>query len=85
MGNFREVIKLARQEAKFLAAAAGIALYEALMDKFESGMYERTITARFDDVKTWLLDLIGQVIAKQISEVAAVQATGPFPIKNQRA
>ncbi len=85
LGNFREVVKLARQEAKFLADATGSTPYEALMDKFEPGMTESAITALFEDVKTWLPDLISKVIAKQESEVAVVQATGPFPIDNQRA
>lgn len=84
LGNFREVVKLARQEAKFLADATGGTPYEALMDKFEPGMSERAITALFGDVKTWLPELIRKVIAKQDSE-SIVQATGPFPIDKQRA
>ncbi|MEO7107793.1 MAG: carboxypeptidase M32, partial [Rhodoferax sp.] len=40
LGNFREVVKLARQEAKFLSDATGSTPYEALMDKFEPGMTE---------------------------------------------
>ncbi len=84
LGNFREVVKLARQEAKFLADATGTTPYEALMDKFEPGMREAAITKLFGDVKTWLPDLITQVIAKQHSEVV-VEAKGPFPIEKQRA
>jgi len=84
LGNFREVVKLARQEAKFLADATGTTPYEALMDKFEPGMSERAITQLFGDVKTWLPDLISKVIAKQQSETV-VAATGPFAIENQRA
>jgi carboxypeptidase Taq len=84
LGNFREVVKLARQEAKFLADATGTKPYEALMDKFEPGMREDAITTLFGDVKTWLPDLIAQVIAKQQSE-AVLQAKGPFAIDKQRA
>jgi carboxypeptidase Taq len=84
LGNFREVVKLARQEAKFLADATGTTPYEALMDKFEPGMREAAITKLFGDVKTWLPNLITQVIAKQHSEVV-VEAKGPFPIEKQRA
>ena len=84
LGNFREVVTLARREAKFLANATGCTPYEALMDKFEPGMSERAITALFGDVKTWLPDLISKVIAKQGSEVV-LQAMGPFPIDAQRA
>jgi carboxypeptidase Taq len=84
LGNFREVVALARQEAKFLADATGSTPYQALMDKFEPGMTESAITALFGDVKSWLPDLISKAIAKQASETV-LQATGPFPIENQRA
>ena len=84
LGNFREVVQLARQEAKFLADATGSTPYEALMDKFEPGMREDAITQLFGEVKAWLPGLISQVIEKQKSETVA-QATGPFAIDNQRA
>lgn len=84
LGNFRDVVKLARQEAKLLADASGCTPYEALMDKFEPGMRESAITQLFGEVKTWLPDLISKVIAKQASETVT-QATGPFPIEKQRA
>jgi carboxypeptidase Taq len=84
LGNFREVVKLARQEAKFLADATGTTPFDALMDKFEPGMSEAAITQLFGDVKTWLPDLITQVIARQQSETV-LHATGPFPVDQQRA
>jgi carboxypeptidase Taq len=84
LGNFREVVKLARQEAQFLADATGTTPYEALMDKFEPGMSERAITQLFGDVKTWLPDLISKVIAKQQNDTV-VAATGPFAVDKQRA
>ena len=84
LGNFREVVQLARQEAKLLADATGSTPYQALMDKFEPGMTESAITQLFGEVKTWLPDLIDKVIAKQASETV-IQATGPFPIEKQRA
>jgi carboxypeptidase Taq len=84
VGNFREVVKLARQEAQFLSDATGTTRYEALMDKFEPGMRESAITALFGEVKTWLPDLISKVIAQQERE-SVLPATGPFPIAQQRA
>lgn len=84
LSNFRDVVKLARQEAKLLADASGCTPYEALMDKFEPGMRESAITQLFGEVKTWLPDLISKVIAKQASETVT-HATGPFPIEKQRA
>jgi carboxypeptidase Taq len=84
LGNFKEVVSLARQEAKFLADATGTTPYEALMDKFEPGMRESAITKLFGDVKTWLPDLITKAIAKQQTETV-VEAKGPFPVDQQRA
>jgi carboxypeptidase Taq len=84
LGNFRAVVRLARQEAKLLADATGTKPYEALMDKFEPGMSEGAITKLFGDVKTWLPDLISKVIAKQQNETV-LAATGPFAIDQQRA
>lgn len=84
LGNFREVVKLARQEAKFLADATGTTPYEALMDKFEPGMTEKALTSLFGDVKTWLPDLISKVIAQQQKD-EVLQAQPPFAIDKQRA
>ena len=84
LGNFRAVVSLARQEAKFLADATGCTPYEALMDKFEPGMTEQAISALFGAVKTWLPDLISKVIAQQQSETV-LQAQPPFAIDKQRA
>ena len=62
--NLREVVQLARQEAQLLSAASGNTPYEALMDKFEPGASEASITALFGDVKTWLPGLIERVIER---------------------
>jgi len=84
LGNFKEVVKLARREANYLAEATGATPYEALMDKFEPGMRENAITALFGDVKTWLPELISTVVARQQNE-SVVEAKGPFAIDQQRA
>ncbi len=84
LGNFREVVKLARQEANLLADATGTTPYEALMDKFEPGMRETAISTLFEEVKTWLPGLIKQVIEKQKTEVV-IAPVGPFAIEKQRA
>lgn len=82
--NLREVVKLARQEARFLADATGATRYEALMDKFEPGMREGAIAALFGDVKAWLPGLIAQVMEQQQAQTV-VGANGPFPVERQRA
>jgi len=82
--NLREVVKLARQEARLLAEPTGATPYEALMDKFEPGMREASIAALFGDVKTWLPGLIAQVMERQQAQTVA-SAEGPFPVERQRA
>ena len=43
--NLREVVRLAREEAKHLADATGLAPYDALMDQYEPGMTSAEVRA----------------------------------------
>jgi carboxypeptidase Taq len=54
------------------------------MDKFEPGTRSADIERIFGAVKTWLPDLVQRVRAQQANE-AVLQASGPFPIAQQRA
>ena len=81
--NFREVLRLARQEAALLAEANGVSRYDALLDKYEPGVKSAEIARIFDDVKTWLPGLITQVRAKQAGETV-IRPQGPFPVERQR-
>src|SRR5262249_34201366 len=38
VANFREVVRLAREEARLLAAETGLSRYDALMDRYEPGV-----------------------------------------------
>jgi carboxypeptidase Taq len=82
--NFREVVKLARQEAQLLADDTGLSRYDALMDRFEPGVRAADIDRMFGDVKTWLPELITRAQAKQAAE-PVMQPSGPFPVAAQRA
>jgi carboxypeptidase Taq len=84
LGNFRAVVKTAREEAHILSQAQGISPFDALMDKYEPGSRSADIDALFDDVKTWLPDLVQQVLLKQASERVQTPV-GPFAIERQRA
>jgi len=84
LGNFREVVKLARQEAQLLADDTGLSRYDALMDRFEPGVRAADIDRIFGDVKTWLPDLINRAQAKQATE-KVIAPSGPFPVAAQRA
>jgi len=84
LGNFREVVMLARQQAQILSQANGVSPYDALMDLFEPGTRSADIDLIFGDVKTWLPGLVQQVLAKQAGE-PVLPAQGPFATEQQRA
>jgi carboxypeptidase Taq len=82
--NLREVVKLAREEAQFLADESGLSRYDALVDRFEPGMRSAELDRIFGDLKTWLPDLIRRAQEKQ-SLHAVSEPVGPFPVAKQRA
>jgi carboxypeptidase Taq len=84
LANFREVVKLAREEARLLADDSGLAPYDALMDRFEPGVRAADIDRMFGAVRQWLPELIAQAQARQSREQVMVPQ-GPFPVAAQRA
>jgi carboxypeptidase Taq len=82
--NFREVLKLAREEAALLSAQTGLRKYDAMMDRFEPGMRCAQVDRVFGDVRQWLPGLIQQVVAKQAQDTLRAPV-GPFPVAAQRA
>lgn len=84
LGNFREVVKLARQEARLLADDSGLAPYDALMDRFEPGVRAADIDRIFGEVRTWLPQRVAAAQAAQARE-AVIVPQGPFPVAAQRA
>ena len=82
--NLREVVRLAREEAKYLADASGLSLYDALMDQYEPGMTSVEVRAVFGDLQTWLPQLVRAVRDRQASE-SAIEPVGPFAKASQRA
>ena len=88
LGNFREVLRLAREEARLLSAQTGLSKYDALMDRFEPGMTSATVDRVFGEVRQWLPGLIRQVRDKQAGDAAEaplIEPVGPFPVERQRA
>jgi carboxypeptidase Taq len=83
LANFREVVRLAREEAQLLSQHSGLSPYEALMNKYEPGMTCAELDRIFGDVKQWLPDLIQQTMHKQAAE-RVTAAQGPFAIAAQR-
>ncbi|QDL56805.1 carboxypeptidase M32 [Rhodoferax aquaticus] len=84
LDNFREVVRLSREEAQVLSQAQGLSPYDALMAKYEPGTQSAHIERIFGDVKQWLPGLIQRVRDKQASE-SFTPAQGPFPVEKQRA
>ena len=82
--NLRDVVRLAREEAKYLADATGLAPYDALMDQYEPGMTSVEVQRLFDDLQSWLPGLVRAVRERQASE-PVVAPRGPFPKAAQRA
>ena len=82
--NFRPVLRLAREEARYLADDSGLAPYDALLDQYEPGMTGAEIDRLFGDLQSWLPDLVRRVRERQASN-APIEATGPFPKAAQRA
>ena len=82
--NLREVVALARREARLLGEAQGLSPYDALMDRFEPGVRSAEVERIFGDVKTWLPGFIRTAVERQKANPAP-EAKGPFPVERQRA
>ena len=82
--NFREVVRLAREEASLLAADTGLTRYDALMDRFEPGVRAADMDRIFADVKQWLPGLISRAQTTQRAD-KVIAPVGPFPVAAQRA
>jgi len=82
--NLRDVVRLAREEAKYLADATGLAPYDALMDQYEPGMTSVEVQRLFGDLQAWLPGLVRAVRERQASE-PVLAPRGSFPKPAQRA
>jgi carboxypeptidase Taq len=82
--SFRDVLSLAREEARLLADRSGLSPYDALMDRFEPGMRTHQVRQVFGEVSQWLPSLIQRVRAKQAAE-PVIHPQGPFDLAAQRA
>lgn len=82
--NWKEVVKLSREEAKIRGAALGLTPYDAMLDKFEPGTSTEFLNTLFTDVKSWLPELIDKALEKQKSE-HIILPTGTFATADQKA
>ena len=84
LANFREVLKLSREQANYLADKTGLSPHDALMDNYEPGMTGEMVDGLFGDLQQWLPDLVRQVREKQSREIVHTPV-GPFPRAAQYA
>ncbi len=82
--NWAEVVKLSQEEAQIRAEATGKNPYDAMLDLYEPGVSTESLESVFSNVKTWLPDLINQVIDKQSKE-DFITPTGTFSSADQKA
>ncbi len=82
--NWKEVVTLSREEAQIRAEASDLSPYDAMLDLYEPGVNTQSLNHLFNEVKSWLPDLINQVIDKQSSE-QVIQPTGTFLASQQKA
>ncbi|AKM87426.1 carboxypeptidase M32 [Enterobacter ludwigii] len=81
--NLKEVVKLSREEARLRAEAKGCSPYDALLDIFEPDMTSARLDVLFAEMKSWLPDLLANVVEKQAQQ-SFVPPQGPFPTATQR-
>lgn len=81
--NLKEVVKLSREEARLRADAKGCSPYDALLDIYEPDMTSARLDELFGDLKSWLPDLLNQVVEKQAQQ-PLIAPQGPFPVDLQR-
>jgi len=81
--NLKEVVKLSREEARLRADAKGCSPYDALLDIYEPDMTSARLDVLFGDLKSWLPDLLNQVVEKQAQQ-PLIAPQGPFPVDLQR-
>ncbi|MGD8109281.1 carboxypeptidase M32 [Vibrio sp. TRT 17S01] len=81
--NWAEVVKLSQEEAQIRADATGLTPYDSMLDIYEPGTNSTSLDLLFDDVKSWLPDLIDTVLEKQKSETY-LAPSGLFATQEQK-
>ena len=82
--NWEEVVKLSQEEAQIRAEATGLSPYDAMLDIYEPGTNSASLDNIFNDVKSWLPELIDKVVDKQKSE-PFISPRGEYDTDKQKA
>jgi carboxypeptidase Taq len=79
-----EVLRLQRETARALAAATGLAPYDALMESYQRGVSASEVEPVFEAYAAWLREALPRAEAIQARHGSPHPLTGPFPIETQR-
>ncbi|WP_025819455.1 carboxypeptidase M32 [Shewanella marina] len=80
--NLENIIELTKQEAQIRSEALGISPYDALLNKFEPGMGTAQLDDIFNQLQTWLPDLIQTITDKQAG-LSQPDLSGHYPAEQQ--
>jgi carboxypeptidase Taq len=81
--SLKEVINLSKEEAAIRSEISGLSAYDSLLELYEPGMRSETLDSIFTEVKTWLPDLIQNILEKQKSQVY-IKPQGLYPVQAQK-
>ncbi|WP_153447173.1 carboxypeptidase M32 [Vibrio algicola] len=88
--NWQEVVNLSQQEAQIRAEAnnsnnkdTNCTPYDAMLSLYEPGTTTQSLDVVFNNVKTWLPNLIDSVIDQQAQQTI-IQPQGPFSTAKQK-
>jgi carboxypeptidase Taq len=82
--GLERVLRAEREIAAIKAERLGCSPYEALLDLYEPGGSVATIDRLFDEITSFLPDLLENVLTRQAALPPPPGAPGPFPIETQR-
>lgn len=68
--EFKKMLELVREEAATKSAALNLSAYDAMLDGFDPGMRKALIDPIFTNLKTWLPQLVGDVLEYQAKHPA---------------
>ncbi|UUM29548.1 carboxypeptidase M32 [Vibrio japonicus] len=82
--NWAEVVKLSQEEAQIRSEATGLSAYDAMLDIYEPGTTTASLDQLFNDVKSWLPEMIDEAIEKQSAD-KFIEPQGKFSSETQKA
>ncbi|GJL88252.1 MAG: carboxypeptidase M32 [Minwuia thermotolerans] len=80
----QEVMRLTQETAKVRGAAMGLDPYDAQLELFEPGLRDADVAPVFADLKSWLPDMVQQILERQAQAPKPIEPAGPFPVPMQK-